>query len=158
MSPPLQLEQIQGIVVSGYGDRPSASYVLIEIVDRVRAQRWLATLIPMLQFGEYRATPRDQAPSLNPLCVNIAFTHEGFRALGLGQETLLGFSHAFQEGAAEPSRARRLGDDADSDPRNWVWGQPEQKVHGVLAVFAGAEDAASTDDAAIRAFIDGQLI
>ncbi len=158
MSNHLELDQIQGLILSGYGERPSAGYAMFEVVNVTLARKWLFNLLPSLQFSEYRASPRGEAPYLNSLCTNIAFTHSGFEAMGLDRAALVGFSHAFQEGSTEPSRARRLGDDGDSAPESWAWGYPGQVLHGVLAVFNGQDDAISDDDVRIRSFIDGNLI
>ncbi|HET9932514.1 MAG TPA: hypothetical protein VFQ35_17550 [Polyangiaceae bacterium] len=141
MTVPLELEEIQGLVLSGYGERPVARYALFEVVDAARAKAWLKALLPELQFSEYRRSRRHQPPFLKPICVNIAFTHAGLSVLGLPAPTLSGFSLPFQEGMHEPSRARRLGDDGESSPENWRWGGPKQRLHGVLLVFAGTEDA-----------------
>jgi Dyp-type peroxidase family len=137
----LELEEIQGLITSGYGERPTARYALFEIIDRDRARTWLKALLPSLQFSEYRRSSRNEPPFLNALCTNIAFTHAGFSALGLPGTALSGFSASFQEGLAEPNRARRLGDDGASAPDQWRWGRPGEPLHGMLAVFAGTDDA-----------------
>ncbi|WP_394850154.1 hypothetical protein LZC95_22185 [Pendulispora brunnea] len=138
----LQLDEIQGLIVSGYGDRPAASYALFEVTDVARARKWIARILPSIQFGGYRRTPRHMPPLLADICINLAFTYEGFEALQLDQMALRGFSLPFQEGFSDPHRARRLGDDGPSAPENWTWGGPNNPdVHGMLAVFAGQMDA-----------------
>ena len=122
----LELEEIQGLILSGYGERPVARYALFEIVDALRAKAWLAALLPELQFSEYRRSRRNQPPFLKPVCVNVAFTHAGMAKLGVPASALAGFSLSFQEGMHEPNRARRLGDDGDSAPQNWRCCGPEQ--------------------------------
>ncbi|HWA74290.1 MAG TPA: hypothetical protein VG937_18225 [Polyangiaceae bacterium] len=141
MSEALELSEIQGLITSGYGERPTARYALFEIFDAARARVWLKSLLPSLQFSEYRQSARNQPPFLNALCINLAFTHQGLRALGLPETALVGFSLAFQEGLAEPHRARRLGDDGASAPERWNWGRPGEPLHGMLAIFAGTDDA-----------------
>jgi Dyp-type peroxidase family len=94
---------------------------------------------------------------LDDLCINIAFTHEGFRMFGLPTSTLNGFSLPFQEGMNEASRSRRLGDDGASAPECWAWGNPGQSVHGLLALFAGEGDADPEDWVKIQEFIDAQV-
>jgi Dyp-type peroxidase family len=136
MSARLELEQIQGLVLNGYKKHLSARYGIFEITDRLLACRWIGKLLPDVQFGEFRRTHPDQAPFPKDCLSNIALSHAGFAALGLHHEALVGFSHAFQEGLNDPSRARRMGDDGDSDPRSWAWGKPGDPVHGVLAVFS----------------------
>jgi Dyp-type peroxidase family len=132
-----ELPDIQGLILSGYGDRPIACYALFEILDAALARRWLKSVIGELQFGEYRGTKRSVAPFLKSICKNLAFTHAGLHRLGLPDVALNGFSLPFQEGMCEASRARRLGDDGGSAPESWAWGSAGQPLHGLLSVFAG---------------------
>ena len=37
----LELSEIQGLIVSGYAERPCAKYVLFEIEDVMRARSWI---------------------------------------------------------------------------------------------------------------------
>ena len=131
----LELEQIQGLMLNGYRHHTAARYAMFEILDASRARRWIAGLSGSLQYGDYRRTGRDEPPFLRNVCLNLAFTHPGFQALALHPIALRGFSLPFQEGLAEPSRARRLGDDGPSDPSRWAWGRTDRPVHGLLAVF-----------------------
>jgi Dyp-type peroxidase family len=131
----LDLGQIQGLVLNGYRHHTSAAYAVFEITDGARARRWLGECVPRLQFGEYRRTARDKPPFINDVCVNLALTHPGLRALGLHPIALNGFSLPFQEGLADDNRARRLGDDGPSHPSQWAWGRAGQPVHGLLAAF-----------------------
>ncbi|WP_394829576.1 Dyp-type peroxidase [Pendulispora albinea] len=142
----LQFDEIQGLIVSGYGDRPVASYALFEITDPARARAWIGRMLPSIQFSSYRSTPRYLPPFLDNICFNLAFTYEGFAALGLHETALSGFCLSFQGGLDDPHRARRLGDDGPSAPDNWAWGGPNNPpVHGLLAVFAGHGDAREGD-------------
>jgi Dyp-type peroxidase family len=153
VSETLELSEIQGLILSGYGERPVASYVLFEITHPERARRWLLALTNELQFGEFRASSRGRPPFLKPLCANVAFTYEGFAVLGLPSTALSGFSLAFQEGMAEPSRARRLGDDGESAPEHWLWGGPGRPLHGIMMVYAGSEAADPKEWHAVRDFV-----
>jgi Dyp-type peroxidase family len=151
----LELEQIQGLILNGYGHHPAARYAIFEITDPARARAWLGRLVKDLQFGEFRKTARDEPPFTRPIAINVAFTHSGFAALGLHPIALVGFSLPFQEGLCDPDRARRLGDDGPSDPSGWAWGKAGQPVHGVLAVFARTDGAAG--HAAIQEVFDSNL-
>lgn len=157
MDSEIDLEDIQGLILSGYGKKPAARYAMFEITDAEAARAWLGRLLHTLQFGGFRGTRRREPPFLGDLCCNIAFTHAGLRALALHELALAGFSLPFQEGMAEASRARRLGDDGESAPSNWRWGGPNQALHGVLAVFAGDGDAEPEDWVRIQEFITAQL-
>ncbi|HWZ89738.1 MAG TPA: hypothetical protein VNW92_12835, partial [Polyangiaceae bacterium] len=157
MKTELELSDIQGLILSGYGQKPAARYAIFEIVDGAAARRWLGRLLNSLQFGSFRGSRRREPPYLGDLCSNVAFTHAGFRALGLHETALAGFSPPFQEGMNDASRARRLGDDGDSAPEKWRWGRPGEPVHGLLAVFAGDGDADAEDWVRIEEFISSQL-
>jgi Dyp-type peroxidase family len=157
MKTELELADIQGLILSGYGQKPAARYAIFEIVDGLAARHWLGRLINTLQFGSFRGSRRREPPYLGDLCNNVAFTHAGFSALGLPATTLAGFAQPFQEGMSEASRARRLGDDGESAPEKWRWGGPGEPVHGLLAVFAGDGDAEAEDWVRIEEFISAQL-
>ena len=154
---PEDLRDIQGLILSGYGKKPAARYAVFQIVNSEAARAWLRRVQGNIQYGSFRGTRRREAPFLDDLCFNIAFTHQGFRELGLSQTALSGFALPYQEGMCEANRARRLGDDGQSAPSNWRWGRPEQPVHGLLAVFAGEGDADPEDWVRIQAFISAQL-
>ncbi|HEY3664519.1 MAG TPA: hypothetical protein VGL19_00920, partial [Polyangiaceae bacterium] len=157
MNPELDLHDIQGLILSGYGEKPAARYAVFEIVDAKAARRWLGRLLKSLQFGDFRASRRHVAPYLGDLCANLAFTYDGFCTLGLDATALSGFALPFQEGMNEASRARRLGDDGPSAPEHWRWGKPGQPVHGLLAVFAGNGDAVPEDWVRIAEYISAQM-
>jgi len=77
MNTALDLEDIQGLILSGYGDKPAARYAMFEIVNGADARKWLRPLIQKLQFGTFSRTRRREPPFLGDLCFNIAFTHAG---------------------------------------------------------------------------------
>ena len=133
MSESLEFEDIQGLLVSGYADRPLASYLLLRVVDGPAVRRWLGARLDRLQCSEFRSTGRAAEPGLASLCINAAFTASGLTALGLDREVLQGFSREFVEGMDRPARARLLGDDGDSAPETWDWGQAPD-IHGVRSV------------------------
>lgn len=148
VEPALELEEIQGLVVSGYGDRPCARFALFRIDDPLRARVWLGGLSERLQYADFMATSRAEEPRLAPVCLNLALTFEGLDALGLPQEALLGFSGPFRGGMSAPHRARLLGDDGESAPSRWRWGGPETPaIHGVLLVYGGSDDGEPHEDA-----------
>lgn len=151
----LELEQIQGLILNGYRHHTAAAYAMFEITDATRARKWIAGLSGSLQYGDYRRTGRDEPPFIRNVCMNLAFTYAGFRALALHPIALRGFSLPFQEGLAEPNRARRLGDDGPSDPSRWAWGRADRPVHGLLAVFGTRCTPAGYTE--LRAIIDANL-
>ena len=133
MAQTLELDDIQGIVIRGYGNLRAACYELFRVEEPAAARNWLQTLAPAVTTGE----TRPQATSMN-----VAFTLSGLRALGLAPELLSTFSHEFSEGMATPYRSRILGDVGASAPERWTWGGPAtERVDLVLLLYARHEAA-----------------
>jgi Dyp-type peroxidase family len=130
----LEVNDIQGLLLSGYGSQPSARYIFYTITDRAAAKRWLADLTARITNGAQRGRERTQS-------INVALTRGGLEALGLGPATLASFSRPFIEGMAQPDRARLLGD----EPDEWQWGKTGHQIHVVVMLFA--VDAATLERA-----------
>jgi Dyp-type peroxidase family len=124
-----QLADVQGIIVRGYPDLLSACFVLIAVRDGATARRWLAGL-PITD-----ATVRPTAQA-----INVAFTHQGLRALGLEEEIANQFSEEFIQGMTAPQRRHALGDSGTNSPDQWLWGGPNTPaVHVLLMLYAADE-------------------
>lgn len=132
--PALQLDDIQGIVLHGYGRLPSACFLLVGIRDATAAKAWL-TRLPVRNA--------QSKPDRTDRCLNIAFTRAGLERLGLAKEIIEQFAGEFTEGmAATEHRQRILGDAGDSHPGQWQWGGPaNREPHILLMLYAG--DAAA---------------
>jgi Dyp-type peroxidase family len=129
----LQLEEIQGIVLFGYGRLRAASYLLLRITEPAGAKAWLATL-------DVRNAKFD--PAVTDRCINIALTPAGLARLGLPATLLEGFAPEFTEGMAGTEHRRRiLGDCGDSSPERWRWGGPNNPEPHVLLMLFGKDDA-----------------
>ncbi|WP_306215766.1 Dyp-type peroxidase [Actinoplanes sp. RD1] len=107
----LELDQIQGTVLR---DRPLpyvGTYLLYEINDAVQARTMLDRLIPHVTTASGWQKPDSGA------WLNVVFTHDGLRRIGLPRDILDGFPREFRE----PMRERKelLGDVGDSDPAYW---------------------------------------
>ncbi len=153
----LELDQIQGLILNGYAKKPAARYGIFEVTEPADARRWIKELAGHVQWSDFRRTPPEEPPFIEDMCVHVAFTYAGLEALGLDPRALAGFSLPFQEGLADPDRARRLGDDGESDPSRWVWGKRGQPVHGVLILFSGKGAGTPRDDAALAALMEKEL-
>lgn len=135
----LEVDDIQGIIVRGYANLKAACFVLLQITDAGKAKLWLADMAGKIQDG---AAKPDNA------CLNIAFTYEGLRSLGLDSLTLSLFSNEFQEGMAGQYRSRILGDQGESAPDKWQWGGPNtEQIHILLMLYA-------IDDETLKTFYD----
>lgn len=131
----LEFEDIQGIIIRGYGRMDDARYVMLQIEAADLARKWLKTMLPDIS-DSINVSDKDHY-------LNIAFTYRGLLALGLSQEASASFAYEFQEGMCTPHRQRVLGDHGISDPGNWTWGGPENEtIHMVLLLY-GKDSAAA---------------
>jgi Dyp-type peroxidase family len=134
------LKDIQGIVMSGYGDLHCASYIMLRVKESVAARRWLGDISDQVTTSE---PPPQKVKSLN-----VALTGRGLTKLGLDLETLGTFSRPFLEGMTTLHRSRILGDDDENEPKNWDWGgndrdgKPDEAraVDILLMIFAENEE------------------
>ncbi|MCB5181558.1 Dyp-type peroxidase [Streptomyces antimicrobicus] len=134
MAVSLELHDIQGIVARGYSTLTSACFLLLAIADPDAAR-------PALDRVAQRATDGRAEPA--EAAVNLAFTAEGLRRLGLrttGATAATGFSREFLDGMTEPNRSRLLGDTGENAPHRWRWGGPDTPpVHVLVLLYARDE-------------------
>jgi deferrochelatase/peroxidase EfeB len=126
--------EVQRVLLSGYPKQPWAHFLMLRVTDASLASRFLGGLLAhrLVKFGwgDRRAS--------GPVG-NVAFTREGFEALGMDEGTLAGFSPEFREGMTAPPRARKMRDVDESDPEVWAWGYGATQVHLVLMLYAASE-------------------
>jgi Dyp-type peroxidase family len=128
---------IQGIVTSGYGHLPDTTYLFLEIYDRAKARNWLSAIVPQITTSvSWRQTP-GEAKRRPPTALNVAFTVDGYRVLGLSDRALNSFSREFGFGMVE--RAEVLGDTGANSPQRWEFGYPQDRLHGVLLILGENE-------------------
>ena len=143
---PLEMNEIQGMVLHGHPRREAAAYLLLEVIDAPRARSWLDRLLAAGLVGTSGTQPGTNEP-----LVNLAVTHPGLAALGLPQQGLDSFVGEFQEGMCTEHRSRVLGDVEHSAPANWDWGAPggqggredavtREQVHLLLVIFCAQQD------------------
>lgn len=114
---------IQGLVHSGYGSLTAASFLLLRITDRLAASAWLVDA-PVTTAAERHVSQ----------VLQVAFSANGMKALGLAEAVLAGFSPEFLAGmAGDEARSRRLGDIAANAPSRWRWGS--QHVPDVMVML-----------------------
>ena len=139
---------VQGLVVSGFGDQPAACALLLSAQSQGGA--WIAAL---QKVAPVTAAAVRQMPS-----VALAFTSLGLDQLGL--DTLhADFAQPFVEGMMQEDRRRRLGD-VDTDGKvlpTIEWGLRGAKdapatsppVHALLLVYDSSHDALAAHEAVI---------
>lgn len=132
----LQLDDIQGVILHGYGALDNACFLMLAIDDGRRARNWLGRL--NLRDSRVR-------PETSDTCTNVAFTASGLVKLGLPQEHLAMLAGEFRDGMAGSEHRRRiLGDHGENSPDGWRWGGPENGVDVLLMLYG-------KDDVAVRA-------
>jgi len=122
-----EYEDVQGLLRFAHGHMAEARFWLLRIRNAEAARAWLAK------------APITNAVKIRPRAFNalqVAFTFDGLRALGVPQALLGGFAPEFVSGPADSNRARRLGDVGPNDPAHWSWGTGGNTPHLVVMTFA----------------------
>lgn len=124
-----EFDDLQGLLRFGYGKLTDTCFMLLNIANVDLAKQWLDTA-PINS-----ALTKDPPPDRT---LQIAFSVEGLRALGLQESVVDGFSDEFIVGmAGDESRSRRLGDVGSNAPQGWKWGgNATQAPHVLLLLYA----------------------
>lgn len=133
---PLELQDIQGLLMKEYIEMKCSNYFLLQVTDTVIAKIFLREIA-----GNITSVTHEIKDS----CLNIGFTSKGLRRLGMQENNLRSFIREFREGMVTPHRQRLLGDYDSSDPKKWNWGGPEnEEVDIILMVFAVDKETINT--------------
>ncbi|MGH9891387.1 MAG: Dyp-type peroxidase [bacterium] len=156
MTTELDLADIQGNIIRAYGrfGFPKARFFFLRIDDGEMGRAFVGTVTKRVttsvRWGPppKGVIPRPKAP------INIAFTYNGLKALGLPRASLVGFPQEFIMGMKE--RKAILGDDGLSDPVYWdkVW-EKHEDVH--VAMSINGQSIEDVEDAYqwVKSRIDG---
>lgn len=148
-------EELQGGILRPYASATHGCLVLLEIAEEKRAEELISYLLPRVTIALHQ--DRDIARG----ALNVGFTAQGLRRLGLGTTTLDQLPPEFLQGMAE--RASVLGDYRYNHPFNWSlpsenWppgrnGPPIQlsRVHLVVLLSCSSHNA---DDVASDVSVD----
>ncbi|MBR0995580.1 peroxidase [Bradyrhizobium japonicum] len=128
----LELHDIQGTVLNNRPMPYFGSYVAFRINEANAARAMLRRLIQNVSSAADWAAPKDNA------WLNVAFTWEGLRRLGLSQEILQGFPIEFRQGMA--ARAAFLGDVGRSAPELWDFPHGNNGFHAGLLIMASTSE------------------
>ena len=115
-------EDIQGIILTGFGHLLYATYALLTITDGNRAREWLGRVIREITTAQPWTKNADGTKAKPEVTFNLAFTHFGLATIGLMDKALHTFPREFVEGMAEAKRAETLGDTGGSAPDQWEFG------------------------------------
>jgi Dyp-type peroxidase family len=131
----LELDDMQGLLLRGYGHLPAACFLLYAVERPAAAREFLDALAD-------RVTPASHKPGR--FALHLAVTVPGLRRLGLADTVVGGFPLEMREGMVTTHRSRILGDVDTSAPDRWIFGGPATpEVHLMLLAY-GADRAALT--------------
>ena len=146
----VDLGDMQGLIVRGYGTMPHATGLLAAVTDAVALRSLLRRWADEVGTG---------APETGATAFNVAFTAAGLVAAGLAREVVQGgFSAPFTEGMVTEHRSRILGDVGSAAPPHWSWGGPHNPpVHVLLLLFAATPELLGDRAAELREQAAGAL-
>jgi len=131
MAVELELADIQGTVLRNRPMPYFGAYLVFRIDDAKAARALISRLIPRVTSAADWARPAEDA------WINVVFTCEGLRRLGVPADVIAGFPVEFQQGIA--ARKEFLGDVGVSDPQFWDMPHAGNGFHIGLYVMAGSE-------------------
>ncbi len=122
-----KFDDLQGLLRYGHGALKDTCFLLLNITDVDAAKQWLNTA-PVTSATQTKNPPNT--------ALQIAFSVEGLRTLGLNESVIEEFSDEFIIGmSGNESRSRRLGDVGANAPEQWDWGGDSTQVPHVLLLF-----------------------
>jgi Dyp-type peroxidase family len=135
LDPALELQEIQGIIASGYGHLSHSKYLFLRIEEVGRAKEWLRSLLQQQRI----TTSLTKKPET---AVNLALTRSGLQTLGASPELLQSFPKEFSEGMTAPNRSRQLGDLGINAPTQWEhpWHSDSDSVDLLLILQSHPDD------------------
>ncbi|MCX7110977.1 MAG: peroxidase [Proteobacteria bacterium] len=141
MTKQLDLLDIQGNILRAYGrfGYPVARYVFLNVRNAAKGRDFVRDITKKVTTSVEWGKNPDQIKRPD-WTVNIAFTYQGLKDLGVPMSSLVGFSAEFASGMKE--RKDILGDDGPSSPENWdpIWRgnreTREQDVHIFISLNA----------------------
>ena len=135
----LQFDDIQGIILRGYGSFTRVRHFIVTVADAGRARALIGTLsrpIPVATNPDQLAITTAATWHVKPdYTLNLAFTYEGLVSLGVSPTLLAGFAPEFKSGAI--GNANAIFDVDASAPANWEGRMGvASEVHAIFSLFA----------------------
>jgi deferrochelatase/peroxidase EfeB len=135
----LELDDIQGIILRGYGSFVHVRHFIVAVADADAARALIGSLVPA---SPATANPASLAITTSAewhvkpdYTLNLSFTYQGLSALGVSSTLLGGFAPEFAGGAI--GNAGKLFDVGASAPENWEGNMGiAAEVHAIFSLFA----------------------
>src|SRR5215204_5621460 len=128
----LELHDIQSGVLRPRPTPYAATYIAFRIDDRKAGRELIRRIAGVVTSADKPTSP------LADTWVSVAITYQGFKALGVPQESLDSFSWEFRQGMS--ARAHDLGDTAQSAPENWESPLGSKDIHVILVAVSPDEE------------------
>ncbi len=124
-----KFDDLQALLRYSHGKLTETCFLLLNINDENVAKKWLSSA-PIS-----RAIKEETLPDV---ALQIAFSVDGLRSLGIDESIIEDFSDEFIIGmSGDESRSRRLGDIDSNAPEKWSWGGKQKEVpHILLLLYA----------------------
>ena len=154
----LPLEDIQGIILRGYGSFTRVRHFVMAVTDPGPARALIGDLAAPISAAvnpEKLAVTTAATWHVKPdYTLNLGFTYEGLAALGVSSSLLAGFAPEFKSGAI--GNATAIYDVDESAPANWE-GQMgmASEVHAIFSLFAHTAHELETRTSELLAAISG---
>ncbi len=135
-NPVLEIDDIQSGVLRPRPAPYVATYIALRIDDRKAGRELMRRVAGVVTSAANPTSP------LADTWVSVALTYEGFKALGVPQESLDSFSWEFRQGMA--AHAQDLGDTGESAPENWEKPLGTKDVHVIIVAVSPDEGQLET--------------
>ena len=146
---PIDYSDVQGTVLRGYRV-DLARHFILKITDSAAAKRLIGSMVDGTA-GMPQITTAKRWSSKPEFFVNIGFTCQGLKELGLTPGQLSTFDQGFQLGATSPETAKTVGDVGNSAPDRWIGGLSDgMSVHAILSLWV-------TDDPIVLEAVTARL-
>jgi Dyp-type peroxidase family len=119
-------------------------HIFLQFTDGAKARAWLRNL-----FDRVNARQEEHGTRFT---VNIGFTHQGLKALGLSQRSLDSFPEAFRVGMRD--RAEAVGDVGPHAPDHWEGGLGGPGIHAMAWVRTDSGEGREEATGIIRGEMD----
>ena len=135
----LELDDIQGIILRGYGSFVHVRHFIVAVADADAARALIGSLVPAapatVKPTSLAVTTSAEWHVKPDYTLNLSFTHEGLTVLGVPSTLLAGFAPEFASGAI--GNASKIFDVGASAPENWEGNLGvASEVHAVFSLFA----------------------
>jgi Dyp-type peroxidase family len=125
----LEFDDIQHILLTRV-PALTGRYEFLSFRNAAGGRAWLSTILTKVPSAAEVRASKDK----DNRWVSVAFTLNGLRALGLGEDSLATFPEEFRQGMV--ARSEMLGDTGANHPDNWVGGLTGSDLHAIVILFA----------------------